>query len=176
MTDADKILAMTLIQTLRFEECDSVTILCDNPDGPPNNAVECSGLWTSMKDLRFEGSTLIEALRTAVRHRALHALADGPVEMPQAQLNELLLSGKVITVTTFEDHMRPDVKWIAPVEYGAAFAVEVQKEIPDPAAEPHDRVWQRGSDARLRGAEMSANPYRFNSPSWRTWKRGWLGE
>lgn len=55
-----------LIQRLRDEEADSVTILCDNPDGPPNAAVECCGLWTGFAERRFEGDTIVAALGTAV--------------------------------------------------------------------------------------------------------------
>ena len=38
-----------LIQLLRADEGDSVTLLCDNPDfnGQPNCAVVCNGDWTS---------------------------------------------------------------------------------------------------------------------------------
>jgi hypothetical protein len=54
------------INRLRDEEADSVTVLCDNPEGPPNNAVECCGFWTGFADRRFEGSTIREALTAAV--------------------------------------------------------------------------------------------------------------
>ena len=57
--------AMDYINLLRRDGGDSVTILCDNPDGPPNNAVDCNGGWTDYKDRRFEGGTLIEALGAA---------------------------------------------------------------------------------------------------------------
>ncbi|MCI1143182.1 hypothetical protein MOP88_14125 [Sphingomonas sp. WKB10] len=55
-----------LIQRLRDEEADSVTILCDNPDGPPNAAVECCGFWTGFAERRFEGDTIVAALGAAV--------------------------------------------------------------------------------------------------------------
>lgn len=55
-----------LIGKLRDEEVDSVTLLCDNPEGPPNNAVECSGFWTGFRDRRFEGETIRAALAAAV--------------------------------------------------------------------------------------------------------------
>lgn len=42
-------------------------------------------------------------------------------ELPEAQLKELVATGKLVSVTTFADHMRPDVHWIAPEEYGKAF-------------------------------------------------------
>lgn len=31
------------IEQLRHEEADSITILCDNPEGPPNNVVIANG-------------------------------------------------------------------------------------------------------------------------------------
>ncbi|AYJ87628.1 hypothetical protein D3Y57_19015 [Sphingomonas paeninsulae] len=55
-----------MVNRLRDEEADTVTILCDNPEGPPNNAVECSGFWTGFADRRFEGATIAEALAVAV--------------------------------------------------------------------------------------------------------------
>lgn len=57
------------VEYLRKEEADSVTILCTNPDGPPNNAVECGGFWTGFETKRFEGQTLIAALVAATRAR-----------------------------------------------------------------------------------------------------------
>lgn len=64
-----------MVQRLRDEEADSVTILCDNPDGPPNNAVECCGFWTGFAERRFEGATIAEALANAVsaKHEAAKA-------------------------------------------------------------------------------------------------------
>jgi len=55
-----------MIDRLRDEEADSVTVLCDNPEGPPNNAVECCGFWTGFADRRFDGATIREALTAAV--------------------------------------------------------------------------------------------------------------
>lgn len=60
---------MSCIHTLRADEGDSVTILCDNPDGPPNNAVECCGAWTYWEDRRFDGETLLAALQLAASTR-----------------------------------------------------------------------------------------------------------
>lgn len=56
---------IALIHELRREEGHSVTILCDNPEGPPNNAVEVCGDWTDWQDRRFEGQTLLDALKAA---------------------------------------------------------------------------------------------------------------
>lgn len=55
-----------LIEPLRAEEASAVTLICDNPDGNPNNAVECWGDWTGWNILRFTGETLADALRAAV--------------------------------------------------------------------------------------------------------------
>jgi hypothetical protein len=57
---------MKMIDRLRDGEGDAVAILCDNPDGSPNNAVECCGAWTEWEDRRFEGASLYEALSAAV--------------------------------------------------------------------------------------------------------------
>lgn len=64
-----------LIEELRKDEGDSVTILCDNPDfnGQPNSAVICNGDWTSYEDRRFAADTILDALCTAVTERKLPA-------------------------------------------------------------------------------------------------------
>lgn len=41
--------------------------------------------------------------------------------LPQSTLEQLVLEGKLMSVTTFDEHMHPDVHWIAPAEFGAAF-------------------------------------------------------
>lgn len=56
---------LAMINDLRAEEGDSVTICCDNPEGPPNNAVHVSASWNDWKDERFEGNTLEAALTAA---------------------------------------------------------------------------------------------------------------
>lgn len=58
---------MRLINALRADEGDEVTILCDNPDfnGQPNCVVECCGGWTRFGDQRFGGQTLLDALSAA---------------------------------------------------------------------------------------------------------------
>lgn len=58
-----------LIDELRAGEGSSVTILCENPDGPPNHAVEACGDWTGWKDLRFGADTLLAALMLAAEAR-----------------------------------------------------------------------------------------------------------
>lgn len=54
------------IEVLREREANSVTILCDNPEGNPNNAIECNGDWTYYEDRRFIGDTIYACLKAAV--------------------------------------------------------------------------------------------------------------
>lgn len=56
---------LQMLQTLRADEGDSVTLLADNGDGQPNNAIECCGAWTDWREARFTGSTLSEAMTAA---------------------------------------------------------------------------------------------------------------
>ncbi len=58
-----------MLHGLRSEEGDSLTLLADNGDGPPNNAVECCGSWTDWKERRFSGDTLDAAMRAAYHAR-----------------------------------------------------------------------------------------------------------
>jgi hypothetical protein len=62
-----------LIDVLRSDEGDSVTILCDNPDfnGQPNCAIECCGDWTGWLHKRFAADTLLDALSMAMVERNL---------------------------------------------------------------------------------------------------------
>ena len=62
-----------LIELLRADEGDSVTLLCDNPDfnGQPNCAVVCNGDWTSWVDRRFAADTILDALSMAATEKAL---------------------------------------------------------------------------------------------------------
>lgn len=64
---------LRLINLLRAEEGDSVTILCDNPDfnEQPNCAIECCGDWTGWLHKRFAANTLLDALSMAVTERNL---------------------------------------------------------------------------------------------------------
>lgn len=60
-----------LLNAMRSEEGDTVTLLADNPDfnGQPNNAIECCGSWTDWREVRFTGDTLRGALLAAYRSR-----------------------------------------------------------------------------------------------------------
>jgi hypothetical protein len=64
-----------MIDLLRAEEGDSVTILCDNPDfnGQPNCAVICNGDWTGWNDRRFAADTVLDALAMAMTEKRLPA-------------------------------------------------------------------------------------------------------
>lgn len=61
------------IEWLRAEEGDSVTILCDNPDGP--DAVEVCGAWTNWDCRRYSGKDWIEALDNATEARQAYKRA-----------------------------------------------------------------------------------------------------
>lgn len=74
----DGLAAMALIETLRADEADSVTIFADNADfGGPNSAVECCGGWTGWLDQRFVGDNLLEALVAASIAKARTTLSTG---------------------------------------------------------------------------------------------------
>lgn len=62
-----------LINVLRADEGDSVTILCDNPDfnGQPNCAIICNGDWTDWVDRRFAADTVLDALSMAMTEKML---------------------------------------------------------------------------------------------------------
>jgi hypothetical protein len=76
--DAEKLVQLT--ERLRTHEGDSVELLCDNPEGDPNNAVVCRGEWCCggmfahnsdawQNGVRFEGETLLKALEAAIAER-----------------------------------------------------------------------------------------------------------
>ncbi len=54
------------IDELREDEGSTIEIVCDNPDGPPNNAIICSGDWTEYQDRRFSGETLDAVVAAAL--------------------------------------------------------------------------------------------------------------
>lgn len=71
-----------ILNAMRAEEGDSITLLSDNPDfnGQPNSAVECCGAWTDWQDHRFTGDTLHAAVLAAYGARSLlssHTLGKG---------------------------------------------------------------------------------------------------
>lgn len=65
MKNAEEI--VSLIEELRAPEGASVLILCQNPDfnGQKNEAVVIQAPATNWKEERFDGDTLVEALRNA---------------------------------------------------------------------------------------------------------------
>lgn len=62
---------LEMLNALRAEEGDSITLLADNADfnGQPNNVVECCGAWTDWQERRFGGDTLHAAVLAAYRAR-----------------------------------------------------------------------------------------------------------
>ncbi len=62
----DAIEIIVAIEILRSDYASSVEILCDNEDGPPNNAIECFGEWTNYEVRRYEGDSVAVALKRAV--------------------------------------------------------------------------------------------------------------
>jgi len=70
MTHEEAFEVLSLIDTLRQHEGDSVTILCDNPEfHGPNNIIVCNGEWTDWKDVRFSGKSVLECLQKAAIER-----------------------------------------------------------------------------------------------------------
>ncbi|MDO8837993.1 MAG: hypothetical protein Q7V31_03630 [Parvibaculum sp.] len=66
-----------LIEKLREEEGATITICCDNPEGPPYAKVICCAGWTDWKDVECTGDTVLVALRAAlVVMEAWNATAD----------------------------------------------------------------------------------------------------
>ena len=57
----------TLLEELREQEGHTVTLCCDNPDGPPDAAIQVCGDWTEWDEVRIEGQTVLECLQKAVR-------------------------------------------------------------------------------------------------------------
>ena len=55
-----------LINYLRRDEGDALTICCDNPDfDGPNSAIICSGTWAGFDGIMFHGDTLPDVLAKA---------------------------------------------------------------------------------------------------------------
>lgn len=72
-----------LVEELRDEELDSVTLIYDNPESFGNDqttAVECYGFWTGLNQERFYGRNVIDALEKAVLMR--RARASGTEKIP----------------------------------------------------------------------------------------------
>jgi len=74
------------LRLLKFEEGDSVNILCENPEPKDSEsfAIVCNGGWTDWKDRRFYGESTLDCLRSAaVERMALRSGSDevsGPEE------------------------------------------------------------------------------------------------
>lgn len=102
MIDSD---CMAAINTLRLNEGNSVTLICDNPDfGGPNNAIECSGDWTNWQTKRFTGDRLLTSLQSALKaYFAWH----GEEWEPTKQLTALRTAA-----APFEDSRVVDRDWL----------------------------------------------------------------
>lgn len=74
MSTAEEILS--LIEELRAPEGASITINCQNPDfnGLKNECVIYCGPATNWKDERFDGDTLVEALRVVAKTVAIRPM------------------------------------------------------------------------------------------------------
>lgn len=73
-----------LVEELRSEELDSVTLVYDNPESfgsGHNSAVECYGFWTGLNVERFYGRDIIDALEKAVLMR--RARTTGTEKIPE---------------------------------------------------------------------------------------------
>lgn len=59
----------SIVEALRAPEGAEVCLFCDNPDVGmgANNALEVCDDWTEWRHVRFEGDTILEALRAALR-------------------------------------------------------------------------------------------------------------
>jgi hypothetical protein len=61
------------IDELTYEEGDTVTFCCENPDWDScenDNVIICSGDWTSWTDIHYKGRTRIDCLQEALKdHR-----------------------------------------------------------------------------------------------------------
>jgi len=87
------------------------------------------------------------------------AMLQGVDVLPQKRLEQLAAHGWLISVKTFADHMRPDVHWIEPEEFGTAFnelikgsdgmaGKDFEAAFTDPAPVPHPAFInaRRGTD------------------------------
>lgn len=89
---------LSLIEELRAPEGAAITINCQNPDfnGLKNESVVYCGPATNWKDERFDGDTLVEALRLAAKTVAIrpmishiaNALGYKPVDWKAVEENE----------------------------------------------------------------------------------------
>lgn len=69
---SDSLECWSLVEQLREPEGAEVHLFCDNPDGPPNNALEICDHWTRWGNRRFQGETILDALRAAKAARDAH--------------------------------------------------------------------------------------------------------
>lgn len=66
----------SIVERLRASEGAEVSLFCDNPEPiagtSPNNAIEICDDWTGWKRRRFEGDSILDALRGAKAARDAH--------------------------------------------------------------------------------------------------------
>lgn len=87
MTDIEAIHCMKLIDALRADECDSVTIGSDNPDFEgPDNYIECDGEWLQFTPSRFTGDSILECLQKACGARGIVTAPFGPCDLRESAL------------------------------------------------------------------------------------------
>lgn len=60
-----------LLRELIQHEGDSIKVMCHNPDGRPDYAIDCCGKWTRYDVLRFEGNTRRMCLEKAAVERRM---------------------------------------------------------------------------------------------------------
>lgn len=101
-SDALSLAQIAIIHALRETEGAAVTILSDNPDGPPNCAVEVCSDRTDWKTRRYSGATITEALLSA-RDDIGGVEQPGPTWAPITSTLESCAEGYVVTTAGYEE-------------------------------------------------------------------------
>ncbi len=70
-----------MIDELREEEGNTVTLLCPNPEGSPAQAVLCDGEWTNWEPRRFHGETVEECLVKALHEYRSYVIEYRPTKI-----------------------------------------------------------------------------------------------
>lgn len=111
MTDIEAIHCMKLIDALRADEADSVTIGCDNPDFEgPDHYIECDGEWLQFTPSRFTGDSILECLQKACGARGIVTAPFGPCDLRDAAM----LIVRLMRRLPREDSVRESARdWLA---------------------------------------------------------------